>query len=141
MYYEKKTMDHVQHTHNDSICNIMTYLDSSSDKSSFKASITVAWRRIIENLKSDLSVYPGTFKWTVSWKKLIQMRSSKLLGNNQSWHTLSPWLGLLKSLVEGPPVIKSFWKKQKNNLFVDVGLNSYFIVALFPWDSQVSHQV
>ena len=27
---------------------------------------------------------------------------------------------------------QKFLKKQKNNIFVDVGLNSYFIVALLP---------
>lgn len=30
-----------------------------------------------------------------------------------SQHTLRPWVGLLKSLVEGPPDMRSFFKKEK----------------------------
>lgn len=74
---KKKTMDHVQHTHNDSICNIMTYLDSSSDKSSFKASITVAWGRIIENLKSDVHLSRLHLN-----EQSVEKKSSKWDGQN-----------------------------------------------------------
>ena len=42
-------------------------------------------------------------------------------------NTFSPWVGLLKSLVEGPPAIRSFWKG-KYTLITKQG--SYFTEPL-----------
>ena len=44
-------------------------------------------------------------------------------------NTFSPWVGLLKSLVEGPPAIRSFWKG-KYTLISKQGSYMYFTE---PW--------